>query len=206
MMRATTTAMVAAPMLLLLLLPASDARADAILVGVDFHAAADDPGNFVDFLLTFDRAPDFTSVPLGAGNAPDEFQFYPSDLVVRPPYVIRSGEIRTRGTIVVREGSPPSGDPGSGGWGALIAESAITNPTPESIAFRLPRHETRYDLLRPYRLFVFHDGLIGQSVGVLPGGGPLITVPEPGTLALCGLAGLGAVGLGAARRRRRRAA
>src|SRR5258708_7613266 len=66
----------------------------------------------VTFTLTFNHPPDLLTADT-IGRQADSFQFFISTTVVR------GEEIHIAGDVRVRDQSPSSGDPDSGGWGAL---------------------------------------------------------------------------------------
>lgn len=88
----------------------------------------DVPNGKVDFKLNYDVAPDYVTVD-EFGRQKDEFQFYIDvDGIFPTPgsattadTIVRGGEIYVEGDLRIRASAPSSGDPTSGGWGAVIA-------------------------------------------------------------------------------------
>ncbi|MDO9310775.1 MAG: hypothetical protein Q7T85_03660 [Nitrosomonas sp.] len=79
------------------------------------------------FTLEFDQIPDFFTLDTFHRQA-NSFQYfiYGDEFLGYPDYyssIIRAEELHTTiDTLRIREASPSSGDEGSGGWGAVIAE------------------------------------------------------------------------------------
>jgi hypothetical protein len=160
-----------------------------------------------DFLITFSDTPDFFSVD-AEGRQADSFQFFinPSPTIpFQAGYdgvnttLIRGEEIHVSGDVRVRDIRPSSGDPYSGGWGALRGSVAFLI-TGNLVTFSVPN-----DMLGVSGPFGYH--LEGYRYGAdyyndFGLSAPLAPVPEPSTI-LAGLLALLPLGAGVLRTLRR---
>jgi len=146
----------------------------------------------IGFTLTFNRTPDFLTVDSFNRQA-DAFQFYIGTSTNIPignaplASLVRGGEIHVAGDIPIRDQSPPSGDPNSGGWGP-IRGSVSYSLTGQTLTFSVPASLLNVSSPFGYELLLTTYGATSADY-LRVSGGPIV-VPEPSTISLA-LLGLG---------------
>jgi hypothetical protein len=182
------------PIASLMLALASNAPAQGTLTLDGGSVSPIDDSGVVNFMLQFNRVPDFFAAD-DYGRQADAFQFYIASSTNIPmfypprPYrsLLRGGEIQYGNGISIRNDGPPDdSDPHSGGWGSLRG-SVPFNLTGQTLTFSVAaailnvQGPFAYSLLLTSFGAQTHDPYTGES-------GRPIAVPEPACLSLALLA------------------
>jgi hypothetical protein len=181
-----------------LLLPGMRLAADP--VGITSQSAIyDAQQEIVNFTLTFTQAPDFYTLD-GDGNPANSFQYrFLGDLSREYPAnyasIVTGDELHISDGIAVRNSSPASSDPGSGGWGSLRGLLPFTLDG-ATLSFSAPFSvltDFENDGVLNFELDSFNYGTVNDHILGTVTTTPAAT-PEPSTFALLGGA-LACVGL-----------
>lgn len=115
------------------------------------------------FSIVFSKKPDFFILDSN-GNQIQEFQYelFDSANSSITTMVIRGGEIHLQGSIPIRDATPPSSDPSSGGWGEIRWRAPYTQ-NGRFLFFSVPMEVLNFPSGFGYTLIILENGALTDS-------------------------------------------